>query len=106
MQARLFLQAIAVLLVYWIILRAMKYYVFAEGTIISRYIWYLYYVSMLGIPLLSLFVALSLGKSDHYRLPKWTNIFLGFASAYTRAHERHTSACFCVSAAGYEFYGF
>lgn len=44
--------------------------------------------------------SLSASEMDKYFSRVW------FASAYTRAHERHTSACFCVSATGYEFYGF
>ena len=74
-QARFFLQLIAALLIFWMLLRAMKYYIFAEGDFESRYLWYLFYVPMLLIPLLSFFVSLSLGKPDYYRIPSW-NILL------------------------------
>ena len=74
-QARFFLQLIASLLIFWILLRGMKYYIFAEGSHICRYLWYLYYVPMLLIPLLSFFVGLSLGKPDYHRIPRW-NILL------------------------------
>ena len=74
-QIRFFLQVIASLLVFWIALRAVKYYIVVEGGVESRYLWYLFYVPMLLIPLLSFFVALSIGKPDSYRIPKW-NILL------------------------------
>ena len=37
-----------------------------------RHLWYLYYLPMLFIPLLAVFIALSLGKPESFRLPKWT----------------------------------
>ena len=37
-----------------------------------RHLWYLYYLPMLAIPLLAMFVALSLGRPESFRLPKWT----------------------------------
>lgn len=63
---------IVALLMFWFFLRGMKYYVVAPETTASRYLWYLYYVPMLVIPLLYLFVAMSLGKTERYLLPKWT----------------------------------
>lgn len=47
----------------------MKYF-FVADIDAKRQLWYLYYFPMLFIPLLSFFVALSLGKTEKYRLPR------------------------------------
>ena len=60
---------ISVLLILWFTFRSAKYFIFWQPTAI-RYLWYLYYLPMLFIPILALLVALSLGKPDDYRLPK------------------------------------
>lgn len=70
-QARKFLCASAILMVLWVMLRAFKFYFETSETAI-RYLWYAYYLPMLFIPTLALFVALSIGKSEGYRLPKTT----------------------------------
>lgn len=69
-QVRFFLECIAALLIFWMLLRAMKYYIFIEGDFESRYLWYLFYIPMLCNPLLSFFVSISLGKPDNYKIPK------------------------------------
>lgn len=74
-QARRLLTIVSVLMTSWFILREVKYrFVFDEG--ITRYFWYLYYIPLLAIPLLAFFVALSSGKGEDFRLPKWTRVFL------------------------------
>ena len=70
-QARKFLCLSAILMVLWIMLRAFKFYFITSETAI-RYFWYAYYLPMLFIPTLALFVALSIGKHEGYRLPKTT----------------------------------
>ncbi len=74
-QVRRFLMDIAALMVFWIIVRSLKYYFVSDLNII-RQLWYAYYIPMLMIPCLSVFVALSLGKPEYYRLPKWTAVLL------------------------------
>lgn len=37
-----------------------------------RYLWYLFYLPMLFVPMLALLIAISLGKPDSYRLPRAT----------------------------------
>ena len=74
-QARKFLCLSAILMVLWIMLRAFKLYFITNETAI-RYFWYAYYLPMLFIPTLALFVALSIGKHEGYRLPKTTLILL------------------------------
>ena len=70
-QARKFLCLSAILMVLWIMLRAFKFYFITSETAI-RYFWYAYYLPILFIPTLALFVALSIGKHEGYRLPKTT----------------------------------
>lgn len=55
------------LMLVWLVLRTLKYEVVTDLTV-ARYIWYLYYLSLLFIPLLGVYIALSLGKSDEFRL--------------------------------------
>ena len=57
----------AALMLVWLILRTLKYEVVTDITV-ARYIWYLYYLPMLFIPLFGVYIALSLGKSEKYRL--------------------------------------
>lgn len=69
-QVRKCLTAVSVLTVFWFVVRSMKYYfVFDPG--ITRYLWYLYYLPMLFIPLLGVYVSVSLGKPEHFQL-KWS----------------------------------
>ena len=73
-QARRYLTAIASLMVFWFVVRTLKYH-FVSQTLqpdITRYLWYMYYLAMLFIPLLAVFVAMSIGKPEEYRLPKQT----------------------------------
>lgn len=70
-QVRRYLTAVSVLTVFWLTVRTMKYFlVFDPGA--ARYLWYLYYLPMLFIPLFSLLAAMSLGKQEDYQLPKKT----------------------------------
>ena len=71
LQVRRYLSAVSALMLFWITVRSIKYSL-EEGLWVMRHLWYLYYLPMLFIPLLALFVALSLGKPDNFRLPKWT----------------------------------
>ena len=70
-QVRRYLNAISALMVFWVTARTLRH-LFAETPWTLRHLWYLYYLPILFIPLLALFVALSLGKPDNFRLPKWT----------------------------------
>ena len=61
------LRLTAVLMLLWLVLRTLKYE-FVTDLTVARYIWYLYYLPMLFIPLLGVYIALTLGKSEEYRL--------------------------------------
>ncbi|MGN0379650.1 MAG: histidine kinase N-terminal 7TM domain-containing protein [Butyrivibrio sp.] len=73
-QARRYLTAIALLMVFWFMVRTLKFHFISEEYYpdIRRYLWYLYYLPMIFIPVLSVFVAMSIGKPENYHLPKWT----------------------------------
>ena len=61
------LRLTAALMLVWLILRTLKYE-FVTDLTAARYIWYLYYLPMLFIPLLGVYIALSLGKSEEFHL--------------------------------------
>lgn len=71
-QVRRCLLAVAGLMILWLILRTVKYSTFQMDA--ERYLWYGYYLPMLFIPVLSVLVALSLGRPENYRLPQWTRL--------------------------------
>lgn len=77
-QVRRYLLVIAGLMLLWLTLRTVKYNTYHMTA--ERFLWYGYYLPMLFIPVLAVLVALSLGKPENYRLPKWTH-FLYLPSA-------------------------
>lgn len=70
-QVRRYLLAASVLIVFWLTMRTIKFHLGMDLNV-NRQLWYAYYFPMLFIPLMALFVALSLGKTEKYHLPKWT----------------------------------
>ena len=71
-QIRRYMTAIAALIVFWFVIRSLKYnFISVElypHTV--RYIWYLFYVPMILVPFLAVLVSFSIGKPENYRLPK------------------------------------
>lgn len=74
-QVRHCLIAVSGLMVFWFVIRSMRYY-FITDIGIARQLWYWYYLPMLFIPLFSLFVAISLGKPENARLSKTALLLL------------------------------
>ena len=72
-QVRRYMIGVSFLTVFWFVVRSVKYF-FVTDPVVIRYLWYWYYCPMLLIPLLSVFVAMSLGKPEDYRLPKWARL--------------------------------
>ena len=68
-QARHYLCGIAVLMILWLNFKVLKYYICTDINL-SRYLWYLYYLPLIGIPLYMLFASLFIGKTEDYKL-KW-----------------------------------
>lgn len=63
------LRLIDVLMLIWLTLRTLKYEVVTDMTV-ARYLWYLYYLPIIFIPLLGVYIAIFLGKSENYQLSK------------------------------------
>ena len=74
-QVRHYLIAVSGLLVFWFVIRTTNYF-FVYNADTQRYLWYLYYLPMLFIPLLSLYVAISLGKPANAELSKTALLLL------------------------------
>lgn len=72
-QVRRYLVAIVIFMVFWIVIRTLKFRVFHDP-FENRICWYLYYIPMLLIPMLSLFAAVAIGKPEQYRTPKWMHL--------------------------------
>ena len=71
-QVRRYLLMIVALMMLWLIFRTVKYIVIGDEA--RRLLWYLYYIPMLFIPLNALYVSMSLGQTEDYRLPLWTKL--------------------------------
>lgn len=70
------LTAAAVLMLFWMVLRTIKYEFLPEESELSRYLWYLYYIPMIFIPLLMFLAALHIGKSDQLTIsPGWKLLY-------------------------------
>lgn len=69
-QVRRYMLAVSSLCVFWFVIRSMKYYL-VTNVIFVRYIWYFYYLPMLFIPLFAVFISMSLGKPENFRLSNW-----------------------------------
>ena len=74
-QVRRYLIIVSCLLAIWFIIRTTNYF-FTYNADIQRYLWYLYYLPMLFVPLYSLFVALSLGKLENSKILKRIQLLL------------------------------
>lgn len=72
-KVRGYLTGVAALMIFWFTVRTCKYFFVSDENVI-RYLWYSYYIPMLLIPLLAVFVAISLGKPEKFCLPKWTGL--------------------------------
>lgn len=79
-QVRRYLLAIALLCAFWLGIRTVKYF-FAVSPAAVRYLWYGYYFPMLFLPLLAVFVSLSLGRPENYRLPRRVHLLYVPAAA-------------------------
>lgn len=73
--ARRCLCGIASLMIFWFVIRTLKYDVFYEP-VLRRYSWYCYYIPLLSIPSLSVIAALKMRESENQKRRQWTGIFL------------------------------
>lgn len=61
-------------MVFWFVIRSLKFHIVSSELYpnITRYLWYLYYLAILFIPLLAVFVAISIGKSEKVHVYQWS----------------------------------
>ncbi|MGN1120110.1 MAG: hypothetical protein ACI4Q4_07110 [Oscillospiraceae bacterium] len=88
---RRYLTAVATLMVFWFVLRTIKYF-FSVDAFLSRWLWYSYYIPILFIPLFALYVSMALGTPVSYRLPKWAAVFAvitALAAALVLTNDLH-----------------
>ena len=67
--ARRVLSLIAVMMLFWIAVREVKYRFILSPDVI-RYLWYSYYIPILMIPVLALSASFAMGQPEGYRPPK------------------------------------
>lgn len=79
-QVRRCLVAVAVLMTSWLFVRELRWHLVLNADV-QRWLWYLYYIPLLLIPLLALLVAMSLGAPESYRLPRRTSLLALLAAA-------------------------
>ena len=72
-QVRRYLVAVAVLMVFWLAVRELRWHFVLYETA-RRYLWYAYYIPLLCIPLIALLVSMSLNRAESYRLPRRTGV--------------------------------
>lgn len=76
-ELRSFLVAQAVMMAFWMWFRLVRYFLFWESDMISRAIWYAYYIPMMLIPLFSFLAALNIGKQGGKEISvKWKWLYL------------------------------
>lgn len=63
-----YLISVVVLLIFWNVIKTLKYLIVTDS-IVSRYLWYLYYVPMLLIPLMVFLAGWLMGQPDDCQLP-------------------------------------
>ncbi len=72
-QTRRYLIVVALLMLFWLAARTVKHGL-AGSPNAARLLWYSYYIPMLLIPTLVVFMAMSIGRPEGYRLPLSTKL--------------------------------
>ncbi len=74
---RTFIVLLGINMIFWIILRSIKWYAFTLVIFEDRILWYMYYIPILLIPLLFLYISLCLNQAEDFRLNrKWYFLFI------------------------------
>ncbi len=71
---RNYLIALSVFIIFWIILRGVKYYMFPPGTNAVRYLWYAYYIPMMYYPTCAIAAVAYIGKYEDWKLPGYMKL--------------------------------
>ncbi len=64
----------AALMIFWLILRTVKYNIPNSFAALNRYCWYGYYIPLLIIPLLGVFAAVCINRAEDYTPPQWMKL--------------------------------
>lgn len=78
---RRYLSISANLIVFWILIRTVKYQYLVRNSAFGRYIWYLYYLPLLFLPLLTLLVSECIWKPEGFRLPERYRVLIAIPAA-------------------------
>lgn len=71
------LTVLALLMMFWMLMRTLRFTVFHHIFPVGQWCWYAYYIPMILIPQLCLFAAKHIGKPEEYHLPKnWYWMYL------------------------------
>ena len=70
-QQRRYLLLSVFVMLFWILLRTLKNYVFIPELPLCRIFWYMYYIALLLLPLLGLFAALWIGRAEDRPPSRW-----------------------------------
>ncbi|MGN0633598.1 MAG: histidine kinase N-terminal 7TM domain-containing protein [Oscillospiraceae bacterium] len=68
-QVRRYLCGISVLMILWLNFKVLRYHICMDENV-RRYLWYLYYLPLVGIPLYMLFASMFIGKTEDYSLSR------------------------------------
>ena len=68
-QVRRYLLFVSALMVFWLFVRELRFRMVIDETAL-RFLWYCYYIPIVLIPMISVFVSLSLNRGESYRLPR------------------------------------
>lgn len=74
---RICLHTICLVMILWLSLRSIKFF-YAVNEDFVRYLWYSYYIGILLIPMFAFLAAVSIGKSDDFKLTKGYYVMIGF----------------------------
>lgn len=93
---RRYLTAVAAFMVFWFLIRTVKFHFPLEllSPHLPRYLWYLYYLPMLFIPMLGVLVAVSPGRPEEAPQPGWTAWFSAFTALLVLLGDM--TAVFCL----------
>lgn len=70
-----YLTAVAALLIFWFVIRTMKYLVLSEVDTMMRCCWYLFYIPIIFVPMYGILAATCIGKPENYAIPRWRKLF-------------------------------
>lgn len=73
---RKYMLMVAVLLLFWFVIRSCKFFFLVGMPTLQYYCWYSYYIPLMMIPLIGIYLASSLGKPEEYILPKFLKVLI------------------------------